>query len=76
VSGGGLRGNSSLMMVNGDHGGPSSSLVMHGVTSVNVGFIMMDDFVQDMADGGGDSDSEDLDELALVRPEDAELFVQ
>jgi hypothetical protein len=49
---------------------------MHGVTSVNVDFIMMDDFVQDMADGGGDSDSEDLDELALVRPEDAELFVQ
>ena len=64
------------MTVNVDHGGPSSSLVMHGVTGVNVDFITMDDFVQDMADGGGDSDNEDLDELALVGPEDAELFVQ
>jgi hypothetical protein len=34
---------------------------------------MMDDFVQDMADGRGDSD-EDLGEPALVDPKDAEFF--
>ena len=35
---------------------------------------MMDDFVQDMADGGGDSDNEDLGEPALVDRENAKLF--
>jgi hypothetical protein len=54
-------------------GGPSSSSARHVVASKNVDFIMMDDFVQDMANGGGDSD-EDLGEPALVDPEDAELF--
>jgi hypothetical protein len=54
-------------------GGPSSSSARHGVASKNVDFIMMNDFVQDIANGWGDSD-EDLGEPALVDPEDAELF--
>jgi hypothetical protein len=63
--------------VNVDYGGgPSSSSARHGVAGENADFIMMDDFVQDMADEVGDSDNEDLGVPALVDPEDAELFEQ
>ena len=64
-------------MVNVDHGGgPSSSSVGHDVASENADFIMMDDFVKDMVNGGGDNDNdEDLGEPALVDPKD-ELFEQ
>ena len=55
-------------------GGHSSSSVSgHGVPGENVDFITMDDFVQDMADDGGDDDG-DLGEAALEDPEDAEFF--
>ena len=38
---------------------------------------MMDDFVQDMVNGGGNNDNdEDLGEPALVDPKDEELFEQ
>ena len=54
-----------MLTVNVDHGGgPSSSSFVPGVIGENADFIMMDDFVQGMADSGRDSDNEDLDEPA------------
>jgi len=78
MSGSASGRNSSSSMVNVDHGGgPSSSLFGHDVASENADFIMMDDFVQDMVNGGGNNDNdEDLGEPALVDPKDEELFEQ
>ena len=59
--------------MNADHGGgASSSSFGHAVAGEN-DFITMDDFVQDMANSGGDDDG-DLGEAALEDPEDAEFF--
>lgn len=59
--------------MNADHGqGASSSSVGHAIAGEN-DCITMDNFVQDMADSGGDDDG-DLGEAALEDPEDAEYF--
>jgi hypothetical protein len=57
-----------------DYGGePSSSLAGgHGVAGENADFIMMDDLVQDMANGARGNEDGEL--VAVMKLEDAELF--
>ena len=54
------------------HGGAASS-GRHGVVG-KYDFIMMDNFVQDMVNDGGDDDDEDNGEAVLEDPKDAKFF--
>jgi hypothetical protein len=59
-------------MVNADHAREpsSSSTGGHDIVGDNADFIMMDDLVQDMVDGGGKVDGEP----AVLEPKDVEPF--